>query len=383
MVYLPGMDSRDLTTVLDLLYLGMATVSTCRVEQVARCMEELKMPGLAVQEESAPEVKHFDWLNSKEASDGETVKEEKSDNKKKPKHQNKLLSRKSSLVVSLTPSLQLKEEEPRQTFSLGPEDMNALKQLWGKLVASTKEEGRKRVFQCKECGKEWVNCWSAYHHVDYHHHPHVQHKCNNCQKVFSNHTALKLHVKTKHVVKDSIEDESNRTALNFHVKTKHIVKVKDSIEDEELPSEPAAGRLRCEAGRKQDMASHYRKVHTDLDRETCKVCGDRFKMLKKHLMRTKCGTGKKAEATIPCPEGCSKMFTLQSSVYKHMRHVHQKIKNKICPFCEYKTYSLFNLNLHVTTVHEGKKIEKQQCQYCDKAPYALDYHMQTYHKCKL
>ena len=135
--------------------------------------------------------------------------------------------------------------------------------------------------------------------------------------------------------------------------------------------------------RKGDIEVHYRKVHTDLSLKTCHVCGEKFKGLRQHLERTKCGTGKKAEATIPCPEGCPKMFTLQDSVDKHVRQVHLKIKNKICPFCEYKTYSKFNLKLHVSKMHEGKKMEKQQCLYCDKAAFSMDYHMRTYHHDKL
>jgi hypothetical protein len=135
--------------------------------------------------------------------------------------------------------------------------------------------------------------------------------------------------------------------------------------------------------RKPDIDAHFRKVHTDLNKETCPVCGDMFKGLKLHLERTKCGTGRKAEATIPCPEGCPKMFTLESAMKKHIRHVHLQIKNKVCPFCEYKTYSRFNLNLHVTKMHQGKKMEKQQCLYCYKTPFALDYHMQTYHHDKI
>ena len=210
-VYLRGLDSRDLTSVLDLLYLGRVTVATSRVGQVARCLEQLQVPGLVVQKD-ASEVKHFDSLNSKEAPEGAPVKpkEEMSGLNKKSKHQNRVLSKKSSLVSSLTPSPQLKEEKLRQTFSLGPEDMTALKQVWNTLVTSNKEEGRKRVFWCKECGKEWVNQWSAYHHVDFQHLLHVQHKCSNCQKVFSNHTALKLHFKIRHgeTGLDSIDDKA-------------------------------------------------------------------------------------------------------------------------------------------------------------------------------
>ena len=135
--------------------------------------------------------------------------------------------------------------------------------------------------------------------------------------------------------------------------------------------------------RKAEIEGHYRKVHTDLNKETCSVCGETFKGLKMHLERTKCGTGKKAEATIACPEGCPKMFTLQDTADKHIRQVHLKIKNKICPFCEYKTYSRFNLKVHVTKMHEGKKMEKQRCFYCDKTPFSLGYHMQTYHHDKI
>ena len=101
-----------------------------------------------------------------------------------------------------------------------------------------------------------------------------------------------------------------------------------------------------------------------------------------HLERTSCGTGKKAEANIPCPQ-CTKMFTLPNTVEKHIRQVHLKIKNMMCHFCDYKTYSRFNLNLHVTKMHEGKKMGKQQCIHCDKTPFALDYHMVTYHNDKM
>ena len=156
-VYLPGLDSRHLTSLLDLLYLGRATVATSRVEQVARCLEELMVPGVVVKEEDAQEVessinniyvkdfvlspmaasegatmneemsgcnnklkwrnviqeggiqkvesssnnihiRDVDWLRSTEASEGVTVKREMSVRKKKPRHQKKMLSTISSLV---------------------------------------------------------------------------------------------------------------------------------------------------------------------------------------------------------------------------------------------------------------------------------------------
>ena len=225
--------------------------------------------------------------------------------------------------------------------------------------------------QPKECCGETFSEYKIYRKHLYKEHHNFQ--CAECAQTFYSKGQLERHQKWDHetepqkcphcpaVVKD----------IDMHVKNCHTGELMT------CSACPYSSR------RKQDLESHYRKVHTELNMETCQVCGDRFKMLKNHLERTKCGTGKKAEATIPCPTGCPKMFTLQSSVDKHIRQVHQQIKNKICPFCDYKTYSRFNLNLHVTKMHEGKKMEKQQCQYCDKAPYALDYHMQTYHNDKL
>ena len=199
-------------------------------------------------------------------------------------------------------------------------------------------------FQCAECAKTFYRKEQLDHHHKWHHEVEPQ-KCPMCPAV----------------IKD----------VEGHMKNCHTGELMT------CSACPYTSR------RKADIDGHYRKVHTDLNKETCSVCGETFKGLKRHLERTKCGTGKKAEATIPCPEGCPKMFTLQDTVDKHIRQVHRKIKNKICPFCEYKTYSGFNLKLHVTKMHEGKKMEKQQCLYCDKTPFSLDYHMQTYHNDKI
>ena len=99
-VFLRGMDSRDMTPVLDLLYLGRATVATSRVEQVARCLEKLQVSGLEVQKDGAQEVessssnidvKDFDLLNCKESSEEATVKEENEG------HQNKAMTKNTKI----------------------------------------------------------------------------------------------------------------------------------------------------------------------------------------------------------------------------------------------------------------------------------------------
>ena len=234
-LYLRGMDDRDLTSLLDLLYIRRATVPTSRVARVARLLEGLQVPGLVVrdllQEADAQELlslsnitdtKDFMILHSAETSELVSVKEETS-------------SRKNPGIVTTTASSsQLKGEKPRLTFSLGPEDMAALKQLLMALVTRNKEEN-KSVFQCIECGKKSLNLWNVYHHVDFYHLPHVQHKCDGCQQVFSNHSALKMHTRYKHALtgkydsKEASEIKCNdcdfttktHTSLDNHIPWNH------------------------------------------------------------------------------------------------------------------------------------------------------------------
>ena len=130
--------------------------------------------------------------------------------------------------------------------------------------------------------------------------------------------------------------------------------------------------------RKADIDVHYRKMHTDLNKQTCHGCGEVFKKLKAHLLRTKCGTGFKAEANVPCPH-CPKMFTHKMGVDKHINAIHLQIKNKHCQFCDYRTYNMFNLNLHIANRHKGEKMEKQQCRHCDKVVMSMDWHLKIYH----
>ena len=130
---------------------------------------------------------------------------------------------------------------------------------------------------------------------------------------------------------------------------------------------------------KKYLEDHFKTVHSDETKKTCNSCGKTLKKLKAHLRRTQCGTGKKIEANIKCTEGCYKKFTTQYGVKNHIKFVHLKFKNIQCLSCDYKTYSRFNLKVHVTKMHEGNKLGKKQCVYCDKATFSMDYHMKTYH----
>ena len=232
------------------------------------------------------------------------------------------------------------------------------------------------------------------HYMSIHEKPH---EC--CGDNFNDYKVFRKHLSSAHKSFQCAE-----CAKTFRVKARLEKHQKDSheIEAQKCPMCPTVTKnvglhirnchtgelLTCSActyssRRKACMDAHFRRIHTDLDKKICPVCGETFKRLKQHLKGTMCGTGKKTEATLPCPRGCPKMFTLPSVVENHVRQVHDQIKDKLCPFCKYRTYSKFNLKLHVTKQHEGREFEKKQCEHCDKATFSLDYHMQTYHQDKI
>ena len=77
---------------------------------------------------------------------------------------------------------------------------------------------------------------------------------------------------------------------------------------------------------------------------------------------------------------CNRGFVTKSSLEKHIKGVHLKIKNKHCDQCEYITYSGFNLKLHVSKMHNGKQLEKENFSDCSKVVYNLPYHSKIYHQ---
>ena len=55
---------------------------------------------------------------------------------------------------------------------------------------------------------------------------------------------------------------------------------------------------------------------------------------------------------------CKKVFSCQSSLSRHIKQVHDKIKNHKCPQCEWKFSTKSDVNRHVKQVHDNKKDHK-------------------------
>ena len=124
------------------------------------------------------------------------------------------------------------------------------------------------------------------------------------------------------------------------------------------------------------MESHYTNMHKDAVLKTCEFCGGSFKRLDKHIERNMCQTDN--QVRFDC-ESCDKTFSMKHSLANHIKVVHLKIRNKACTYCDYKTHTKFNLDLHINKMHHGIRKTKQGCIHCGKSTYKMDHHIKVYH----
>ena len=67
------------------------------------------------------------------------------------------------------------------------------------------------------------------------------------------------------------------------------------------------------------------------------------------------------------------------SLKAHMSKIHNSAKSNKCDQCSYKTYTSYNLKLHVASMHQGPKLVKESCPHCKKETTNMKLHMNTYH----
>jgi len=139
----------------------------------------------------------------------------------------------------------------------------------------------------------------------------------------------------------------------------------------------SAGSFPCDmceyVGSSRDYLRAHKSQHT-IKTQQCPVCDKKVKYLYRHMKRNCSGIPKQP---VPC-ELCDKVLVDAQHLKKHVDIVHKKIKNTLCDLCDYKTYSLFNLRLHMSNVHDKKSLETI-CKECGVKTMSIDNHMKTYH----
>ena len=221
--------------------------------------------------------------------------------------------------------------------------------------------------QCKICDLEFPEYSLLKKHKMKNHPTFI---CNLCGVAKYQRSLLDQHVEREH--QDKVKCPhcelfcNTRSVLKQHINRLHSIKLYEKC-------------IKCDyqSHVQKEMVSHFKRRHTDDLKEVCNHCGEIFKGLKRHLRRTGCG-GEVTLQQFPCSQ-CDKIFYVNPELQRHIKTVHQGLKDRKCTQCSYSTSNGYNLRVHITTIHVGEKVTKQDCPHCDKLTTNLDHHINIWH----
>lgn len=93
--------------------------------------------------------------------------------------------------------------------------------------------------------------------------------------------------------------------------------------------------------RRPNLSKHRKNIHSSILTHVCGECGRRFAFaedLKNHLIYH---TGERRYCDL-----CDKSFIYSSSLKKHKKSIHQKLRSFACELCDKRFYSGFELKRH-------------------------------------
>eukprot|EP00088_Acartia_fossae_P024070 TRINITY_DN2504_c2_g1_i3.p1 TRINITY_DN2504_c2_g1~~TRINITY_DN2504_c2_g1_i3.p1 ORF type:complete len:616 (+),score=167.97 TRINITY_DN2504_c2_g1_i3:81-1928(+) len=327
------------------------------------------------------DAKEESLAEAEEGIDEEEIADDKMDVKKivkeeKPKKSKKRPYRKRTEEEKQKPKVKKKRGRPRKDFNT---------------EAETDEDKAKLV--CHLCNyKAKSQIGLEQHAFEQHEANRLCTQCGHLSETFEDYLKHdKSHSMSCEVCQKIILGARN---LRVHMKL-HETKVEDSSEVNRIPCDICGHLLRANSMYSHMLHVHSSEVHKcdvcDFTTNTkpklnihrrkhfkklveCPECKKMVKDLNLHFFRS-CANKKKER--LPC-HLCNKSFAFKDGLERHIKHIHQKIMNFHCEHCDYKTYSGFNLRIHISKMHTKEEMEKI-CQFCNQKTVGLDYHIRIYH----
>ena len=126
------------------------------------------------------------------------------------------------------------------------------------------------------------------------------------------------------------------------------------------------------------LKRHIKTVHDKVKDYKCDSCGKAF-TTPSHLEQHVKSVHLKIK-DIAC-DYCDKVFSARFHLNKHVKYVHKKLKNYRCGFCSRAFHESSHLKRHIKSIHKGQKVHT--CGHCKKsfgAPSHLKRHVNLVHK---
>ncbi|XP_055710234.1 gastrula zinc finger protein XlCGF57.1-like [Phlebotomus papatasi] len=244
-----------------------------------------------------------------------------------------------------------------------------------------KHQGLK-AFECKICGQGFTRPDSLKGHMGTFHGVKRKYPCSEpgCTKHYETEEGLQKHMKSWHDPENPRIIIPNKKTWVCEVCGKEF-KIPGALREHSY-THGVTKPFACEQCHKRfptrAMLRIHIKRHKGIKNYECTICG--LKKVTARELKTHMNTHTK-ERTWPC-KFCPSTFTQQENMKRHVKVVHQGVKDFHCPHCERSFGKAETLKHHVMT-HTGEK--PHVCSECGKRfiqPVALKTHMKTHLKHK-
>ena len=220
---------------------------------------------------------------------------------------------------------------------------------------NNQSEHKKKDLDCPICSKKF----KLKNRLDLHirkFHITSSYACNNCEFKSECKKEAKNHVLEKHSVSNATGFKEARTCNQCNKESKSYKTLVKHVSVHRAKNEKPFVCVDCgfKAGTKKELRTHNAEAHEKTlekeEKRSCSQCDYQTEWGKSHLDR-------------------------------HIRAIHDRIKDFQCPFCEISCSQKGNLRLHIDQVHKNiRKFSCEQCDYKSNFKYDIAKHKKSVHE---